>query len=122
MPIRKRGDVYWIDIRLPGGERLRRSAGTSDRKEAQEYHDKVKAEAWRVAKLGEKPSRTFAEAAVRYLTEQSGSKDYESKERHILHFRESFRGEALDKERCCNAGPFHWLAARQYLRSGMVAG
>lgn len=97
MPIRKRGDVYWIDIRLPGGERLRRSAGTSDRKEAQEYHDKVKAEAWRVTKLGEKPSRTFAEAAVRYLIEQSGSKDYESKERHILHFRESFRGEALDK-------------------------
>lgn len=96
MPIRKRGDVYWLDIRLPGGERVRRSTGTSDRKEAQEYHDKVKAETWRVAKLGEKPSRTFTEAALRYLTEQSGSKDYESKERHIVHFRSSFRGETLD--------------------------
>ena len=35
MSIRKRGDVYWVDIRTPGGKRIRRSCGTQDRKAAQ---------------------------------------------------------------------------------------
>lgn len=44
MSLPKRGGVYYLDIRSPSGERIRRSTGVSDKKLAQEYHDKVKHE------------------------------------------------------------------------------
>lgn len=46
--------------------------------------------------MGEKPSRTYDEAAVRFLTEQSEKADYDSKIRHIRHFRQAFGGRKLD--------------------------
>ncbi|SDJ23039.1 Site-specific recombinase XerD [Paraburkholderia steynii] len=97
MSIRKhpKSGVYFIDIRTPGGERIRRSCGTQDRKEAQEYHDRVKAASWRTSKLSEKPSWTFEEAAMRYLTEEALKRDYESKERHLVWFGGRFPGRAL---------------------------
>lgn len=97
MPIRQRGDTWWIDVRTPGGKRIRCSAGTSDRKAAQEYHDRLKAEMWRNDKIGEAPTRTFDEAAVRFLTICKGQADYAAKVRHIAHFRRHFAGVRLDK-------------------------
>ena len=55
MSLRKRGAVWWIDVVAPNGERIRRSTGTGNKALAQEYHDRLKAELWRLAKLGEKP-------------------------------------------------------------------
>jgi hypothetical protein len=65
MAIRKRGDVWWVDFTSPSGERIRRSAETGDKIEAQEYHDRLKAEAWRQDKLDETPRRTWNDAVVR---------------------------------------------------------
>lgn len=98
MSIRKRkGSELWhVDIRAPGGGRIRHTTGTTDRKEAQEYHDKLAHDLWRVAKLGEKPKRTFDEAALRFLKEKSGSADYGNKLLHIKHFRDLFAGRKLD--------------------------
>ena len=98
MSIRKRNgsDVWHVDIRTPGGGRVRQSTGTTNRREAQEYHDRLKSELWRVAKLGEKPSRTFDEAALRFLTEHAGTVDVTNKTIHIRHFREHFAGRKLD--------------------------
>jgi integrase len=98
MSIRKRkGSEAWhVDVRAPGGGRIRHSTGTTDRKEAQQYHDKLKADLWRVAKLGEKPARTYDEAAMRFLLEKAGSSDYTNKVIHIRHFREVFAGRKLD--------------------------
>jgi integrase len=42
MSLFKRGETWWIDITVPGKERVRRSAGTNDRKQAREYHDTLK--------------------------------------------------------------------------------
>lgn len=39
-------------ILLPGGKRIKESLGTKDKRQAQELHDKRKAELWRVEKLG----------------------------------------------------------------------
>ncbi len=63
----KRGKTWWIDFTTPKGERVRRSAQTSDRRAAQEYHDRVKAELWRQDQLKEKPKHTWDEAALRWL-------------------------------------------------------
>lgn len=52
MSLRKRGNTWWIDVTTPSGQRIRESAETPDRKAAQEYHDRVKAEAWRRHKAG----------------------------------------------------------------------
>lgn len=97
MPLRKRNgsDIWHVDIRAPGGERIRQSTGTTNRKEAQEYHDKLKHDLWRVAKLGEKPKRTFEEAALRFLKEKAEQPDYGNKVLHIRHFKTKFKGRDL---------------------------
>jgi integrase len=97
MSIRKRNgsDIWHVDIRAPGGGRIRQSTGTTNRKEAQEYHDKLKHDLWRVAKLGEKPKRTFDEAALRFLKEKAEQPDYGNKVLHIRHFRSMFAGRDL---------------------------
>jgi integrase len=71
MGIRKRGSVWWIDFTTPSGERVRRSTETSNKAEATELHDKLKAEAWRRDKLAAAPRRTWNDAVVRWCREQS---------------------------------------------------
>lgn len=78
MSIYKRGRVWWIRFTAPSGEFVRRSAQTEDRQAAQELHDKLKAQSWRVAKLGDKPSRTWDEAAYRWLQETQHKKSHHS--------------------------------------------
>jgi len=97
MSIRKHPEsgVWFIDFRTPGGERVRRSSGTADRKAAQEYHDRVKADLWRQVKLGDAPEKTFEEAAVMFLTACKDQKDFASKARKIAYWRTVFAGRAL---------------------------
>jgi hypothetical protein len=58
MSIYKRGTTWWIDFTTPSGERVRRSAETSNRAEGLELHDRLKADSWRSQKLGERPKYT----------------------------------------------------------------
>lgn len=70
MSLRKRGgSVWWIDFYAPNGERVRRSTETEDRRQAQELHDKLKSEAWRLDKLGERARHIWEDAVVRWLKE-----------------------------------------------------
>ena len=71
MSLRKRGSVWWIDIATPSGERVRRSAETGNKAQAQELHDKLKSEVWRLQKLGDRPRHIWQDAAVRWLSEQA---------------------------------------------------
>jgi integrase len=68
---RKKSTAWWIDFVAPNGERVRRSTETSDRKEAEELHDKLKSEVWRVQRLGDRPRRIWQDAVVRWLREQA---------------------------------------------------
>ncbi len=78
MSIYKRGNMWWIRFTTPGGKLVRQSAQTRDKQAAQEYHDQLKAESWRVAKLGQKPNRTWDEAAYRWLQETQQKKSHDS--------------------------------------------
>ena len=91
----KNSGVWHLDIRTPGGERIRRSTETKDRKAAQKYHDCLKAELWRQDKLGEAPDRSFEEAAVKFLRECEGQRDYATKLRHVAYWREQFSGRSV---------------------------
>jgi hypothetical protein len=69
MSLRKRGSVWLIDFRAPNGERVRRSTETENKAQAQELHDKLKSETWRLQKLGDRPKRIWQDAVVRWLKE-----------------------------------------------------
>ena len=71
MSLRKRGGIWWIDVRAPDGERVRRTTGTANKTLAQEAHDRFKSELWRIGHLGDKPQHIWNEAVVRWLKEQS---------------------------------------------------
>lgn len=71
MGVFKRGEVWWIDFFTPSGLRVRESSGTTDRASAEELHDRLKADRWRIERLGEKPKRQWEEAVVQWLKEKS---------------------------------------------------
>src|SRR6185295_16728143 len=71
MSLRKRGGIWWVDVVAPNGERIRRTAGTANKALAQEYHDRLKADLWRLSKLGERPRKTWNDAVVRWLKEHA---------------------------------------------------
>ena len=67
MALYKRGSTYWISFTTPGGKRIRRSAGTENRKEAQLLFDKLKFEAWQTDSLNKQERHTWDEAVIRWL-------------------------------------------------------
>ena len=93
MALKKRGAVWWVDITSPSGERVRHSAKTGDPRQAKEYHDTLKARLWRSSRLGETPSRLWEEAALRWLREKEGKKNYAN---YIRFWTEHFKGKPLE--------------------------
>lgn len=85
MSLKKRGSVWWIDFVAPSGERVRRSAKTGNRVQAQELHDKLKGEVWRQQKLGDRPRRIWQDAAIRWLHEQAHKATHEG-DKQILRW------------------------------------
>lgn len=93
MPIIKRGDIYWTDIRHDG-RRIRKSTRTSDKKSAEELHDKIKSELWRVDKLEEKQRRSWKEAVLRFLDETKNNRTHE-KQKMQLRYLDKFIGNKM---------------------------
>ena len=96
MSLRKRGSVWWIDLVTPNGERIRQSTGTGQKASALEFHDKLKAEVWRIAKLGERPRRTWNEAVVRWLKEAAHKATIETDKVHFRWLDRHLGGKQLD--------------------------
>lgn len=97
MSLYKRGNTWWIDFTTPGGQRLRRSAGTGSRTQAQELHDKLKAETWRIERLGEKPKRTWDEAAYKWLTGTQHKRSHLQDVKQVAWLQQFFRGRFLSE-------------------------
>ncbi|PTN12453.1 site-specific recombinase XerD [Nitrosomonas aestuarii] len=95
MSLFKRGKTWWIRFTAPSGERIRCSAATEDKTQAQEFHDKLKAEAWRIAKVGEKPKYTWDEAAYKWLMETQHKKTQHDDVSKISWLQQFFRGKYL---------------------------
>ena len=91
MAIYRRGKIWWVRFTAPSGERIFRSTGTESRIEAQQFHDQLRAEYWRVQKLGERPRYTWQQAVVRWLYEQAHKKSIDDDKHHLrrldLHLR-----------------------------------
>jgi integrase len=96
MSLYKRGKLWWIHFATPSGRRIRCSARTSVRTQAQELHDKLKAEAWRIERLGEKPQRTWDEAAYKWLIETNHKATHKEDARKIQWLQKFLRGKVLE--------------------------
>jgi len=59
---------YWVRFQIAGRE-VRLSAGTADRRQAEEFETLARSKAWRQAKLDERPNYLWSDACTRWLTE-----------------------------------------------------
>ena len=89
MGVYKRGDTWWIGFATSSGRRIQESSGTADRQAAQELHDRLKADWWRIERLGEKPKRTWEEAVIQWLKEK-GHKASLDKDKEIFRWVDSW--------------------------------
>lgn len=97
MSIKQRGEIWWCDIAKPDGARLRRSLKTDDKRAAQELHDRLKSDMWREAQLGQKPKRTFDEAALRWLREMEHKRSIDDDRSRIKGMRAGLKPYTLDQ-------------------------
>lgn len=95
MSIKLRGDTWHCDFVAPNGSRIRRSLETTDKRQAQELHDSLKAEAWRVERMGESPKKTFDEACVRWIREKEEKKSLDDDKSIIGFWMMHFAGSLL---------------------------
>jgi integrase len=92
-----RGSIYWISFTDASGKHVRETTGTSEKRKAQEYLDRRRAEAWRHSRLGEKPDRLWEEAAVRWLQENTAKKTIDEDADKIEWFNQYFAGKRLSE-------------------------
>ncbi len=93
--LRKRGKIWWIDFTAPNGERVRCSAKTTVKTEAQELHDKLRAKAWRQTQLKERPDYHWDDAGLRWLDEKAHKASFADDVQRLQWFQQYFRGYRL---------------------------
>ena len=97
MALYRRAGIYYVKLTAPDGTSLRRSTGTTDRTKAEEYHDKLKADLWDLARLKRKKRRTSDDAALRWLAEKAHKKSLRDDVSRIRWFTKHLRGRYLDQ-------------------------
>ncbi len=95
MSLYRRNNLWWVRFTTPTGERVRRSTGSGNKRQAQEFHDRLKAEIWKVQKLGEKQKRSWEEAVVRWLKEKAHKASIEDDKVLLRWLDPHLRGKAL---------------------------
>ena len=93
----KRGAAphWWIDFGTHDGKRTRQSAGTEDRKQAEEFAKHRQAELWRAEKLDEQPSVTWDHAVIEWLKAHEHKRSIEDDKQRLRVLSEHLRGFAL---------------------------
>lgn len=99
MALYKRQDSahWWVRFTAPSGREVRRSSGTTDKRQAKEYEDSLKSKLWRVENLGEKPRRLWQEAVLRFVGEQEGQPSLPVQKMHLRSLDKWLRGRYLDE-------------------------
>ncbi|CNG75563.1 integrase family protein [Yersinia intermedia] len=95
MSIFRRGSVWYADFTAPDGKRIKQSLGTEDKRQAQELHDRLKSEQWRIERLGNFPDVTFDDACLRWLEEKAHKKSLDADKGRIGFWLIHFQGVLL---------------------------
>lgn len=97
MSIYKRKETWWICFTTGDGRRIQQSADTKNKQEAQELHDRLKSESWRVKHLNAKPRYTYKEAVLRWTSEQQHRKRPEDDRQQLRFLDKYLGGKFLDE-------------------------
>jgi hypothetical protein len=94
---RKDSPYYWVRFAPIKGEikHLQTSTGTANKRQAQQYHDKLQAERWEQDKLGVKPRHTWDDAAAKFLLETSYKRTHEWDKSMLRWFQPLLGGKDL---------------------------
>ena len=95
MSLFRRGEIWYASYSLPGGKRIKESLGASDKRLANELHDKRKAELWRVERLGDFPDVKFDDACMRWLEEKAEKKSLKDDRGRMAFWLAHFEGVRL---------------------------
>lgn len=93
---RQKASKYWHCRFTVGGEEIRRSTRTTNRKQAAEFEHRLREQAWREIVLGE-PARHFEEAAIQWLDEKASKRSLHSDKAIIAWFRPHLAGLKLSE-------------------------
>lgn len=88
---------WWIDVVLPHGRRLRRSARTEVREEAEALLARLTHEAWQERYLGVRQRRSWQEAVVRYLEVKAFLRDIKTQRRLCRKLDSYLGGRMIDE-------------------------
>ncbi len=97
MSLYKREKYWWVKFAPIRGELkpFYLSTGTTIKKQAQQYHDKLQSERWEQDKLGVKPRHIWDEAAAKFLQETSHKKTHEWDKSMLRWFQPYLGGKDL---------------------------
>lgn len=98
MPLYKRpGSPIW-HVRI--GRKTRKSTGTEDRSEAEEFEENLRQRVWRLRKLGDRSAVSFREVSARWLSETT--KKTKDRDEEFLEWFEEHIGDepisAIDRD------------------------
>ncbi len=97
MSLYLRGNIWWCSWQVRG-KKIAESTGTVNVQEAQEYHDRRRAELWRESRLDEKPRVTWEEAALAWIEEHACHKrSYDMDLSRLKWLTPLLAGISLDK-------------------------
>lgn len=94
---RKDSSRWWVKFTAPNGREVRRSTGTTDKRQAQEFEASLRTKLWRVENLGERPRRSWQEAVLRFVGEQDGQPSLPVQKMHLRSLDKWLRGRMLDE-------------------------
>lgn len=92
----KRNKIWYTDFRF-NGCRIRRSAKTTVKKEAEKFAINLRTELYKQNTLGEKPRRTWKEAVVRYSREAKSNRSWSDTQRHLVYLDKWLSNLYLDE-------------------------
>ena len=92
---RKDSPFWWVKITIPGKPPVQRSTGTEDKIAAQELHDSLKADLWRVSRLGESPTYYWEDAVLRFLAETQHKRDHKGDKQRLKWLHPHLEGKPL---------------------------
>ena len=98
MPYKRKRSRYWlVSYTDASGQRVRRSTGTTDHKEAEALEAKWKLSTYKEKQWNEQPDRTFDELMLAYLTATKDEKRSSDKDRQrTKKLRSYFCGRTLN--------------------------
>ena len=112
---RKKSPYWWTSFTDANGKRVRRSLGTTNRKEANALESKWKLEAYRTKQWDEQPERSFSELMLCYLKATNRKRSHRRDLDAARHLKAFFRGQVMEKLKSSN------IRAYQEYRLGQVS-